>query len=113
MLVEAALWRPDGPPGAVASVGAAWLRCFTADDPGYGFVEPEIPESAMATVRHGRGQGIGGCLPQALIEAARRTAISTLSLSVESDNNARRLYERCGFATVGQTGGSLTMLLRI
>ncbi|MCF8570075.1 GNAT family N-acetyltransferase [Gordonia sp. HY002] len=96
-----------------ASVGAAWLRYFTADDPGYGFVESDIPELAMGTVRHRRGQGIGGCLLQVLIESARSTAISTLSLSVEPDNNARRLYERFGFATVGQTGGSLTMLLSI
>jgi len=34
-----------------------------------------------------------------------------LSLSVEPDNPARRLCERCGFQVVGTVDGSHTMLL--
>ncbi len=34
-----------------------------------------------------------------------------LSLSVEPDNPARRLYERHGFQVIGTVKGSLTMLL--
>jgi len=36
-----------------------------------------------------------------------------LSLSVEVDNYARRLYERVGFRQVGEVNGSVTMLLRL
>ncbi len=47
----------------------------------------------------------------ALIEAARQQCYPALSLSVEPDNPARRLYERHRFQVVGTSGGSLTMLL--
>lgn len=142
MLVEAAFWRPDGPPGSVDDVwsrpelahyvvgwprpgdlgvvaeaqqpvGAAWLRFFSADDPGYGFVDAGTPEVAMGVVPVWRGRGVGTGLLDALIVAARGAGSAALSLSVEPDNPARRLYERFGFHRVGVVDGSLTMLLRL
>jgi len=46
-----------------------------------------------------------------LVVSARAQRYEALSLSVEPDNPARRLYERCGFQVVGAVDGSLTMLL--
>jgi len=94
-------------------VGTAWLRLFTASDPGYGFVNVATPEVSMGVVREWRGRGIGARLLDALVTAAREADLTALSLSVEPDNYARRLYERVGFRQVGQVGGSLTMLLRL
>ncbi len=142
MLVAAAFWRPDGPGGSrddvlrspelahyvsgwprpgdlgvVAEseqpVGAAWLRFFTASEPGYGFVDVDTPEVSMGVVRPWRGRGVGTQLLEGLISAARDVGLPALSLSVEPDNFARRLYERSGFRHVGQNGGSLTMLVRL
>jgi GNAT superfamily N-acetyltransferase len=143
MLVEAAFWRPDGPRGSVDDVarqpalahyvagwpqpgdrgvvaeyehrpvGAAWLRFFTAEDPGYGFVEAAIPEVSTAVVQDWRGQGVGAHLLAALIDAAREAGLVAISLSVEPGNYARRLYDRFGFREIGQVDGSLTMLLRL
>lgn len=142
MLVEAAFWRPEGPCGDVDDVmrepelahyvagwpqpgdlgvvaeyehpvGAAWLRFFSASDPGYGFVDAATPEVSMGVVQEWRGRGVGARLLDALVDAAREAGLVTLSLSVESDNYARRLYERHGFRQVGLVGGSLTMLLRL
>jgi ribosomal protein S18 acetylase RimI-like enzyme len=142
MLVEAAFWRPDGPTGSVLDVmnqpdlahyvagwpqpgdrgviaeearpiGAAWLRFFPEHDPGYGFVDAQTPELSIAVVRERRGLGIGSLLLGALIAQARQDGLTSVSLSVEPDNYARRLYERFGFETVGRVGGSLTMLLRL
>lgn len=142
MLAAAAFWRPDGPPGSredvlrepglahyvadwprsgdlgvVAEddqpVGAAWLRFFTADAPGYGFVDETVPEISMAVVGPRRGQGIGRGLLDALITVAREVGIPALSLSVEPDNHARRLYERVGFRTTGHHGGAVTMVLQL
>ena len=80
-------------------------------DPGYGFVDATVPELGMGVVREWRGRGVGTLLLAALVEVAREQGVEALSLSVEADNSARRLYERFGFRTVGEVGGSLTMLL--
>ncbi len=140
MLVAAACWRPGGPIGDVQSVlaqpelahyitgwprpgdmgmvaedgppvGAAWLRLLPEQDPGYGFVDDKTPELSIGVVPTHRGQGIGSLLLEALIEAARAQRYQALSLSVEPDNPARRLYERHGFQVIGTVDGSLTMLL--
>lgn len=143
MLVVAAFWRPeesgtsvaealgqpelahyvDGWPrrgdlGVIAlegrqPVGAAWLRLFPESDPGYGFVDATTPEVAMGVVHSWRGRGIGTRLLDALIVAARERQLAQVSLSVEVDNVARRLYERAGFRRVDEASGSLTMILRL
>lgn len=141
MLVAAAFWRPDGPSGSVAEVlsrpefahyvagwprpddlgviakdgqqpiGAAWVRFFSESDPGYGFVDAATPELSMGVMRAWRGRGIGFRLLSGLIAHAREHGLASLSLSVEPDNYARRLYERVGFRTVDEVGGALTMFL--
>lgn len=143
MLVAAAYWRPDGPSGSVAEVlahpqlahyvagwprsgdlgviasegaqpvGAAWVRLFPESDPGYGFVSANIPELSMGVIRERRGRGIGSHLLDSLLAAAHEQKLAAISLSVESDNYARRLYDRAGFRPVDVASGSLTMLLRL
>lgn len=142
MLVAAAFWRPDGPSGSVNDVlntpelshyvsdwprpsdlgvvaqsdqpiGAAWLRFFTDEDPGYGFVDTTIPEVAMGVVRQWRGRGVGRRLLTALMATARDAGIPALSLSVERDNHAHRLYEDVGFQQVAREDGSVTMTLQL
>ncbi len=63
------------------------------------------------TVSRFRGRGIGSRLLKALVVSARAQHYEALSLGVEPDNPARRLYERCGFQVVGAVDGSLTMML--
>jgi AcrR family transcriptional regulator/GNAT superfamily N-acetyltransferase len=95
-------------------LGAAWWRFFTPLDPGYGFVDPAIPEVSIGVVSEARGHGVGTRLLQALIDEGRRRALPGLSLSVECDNPARALYERLGFTVVGLDGaGSVTMVLNL
>jgi ribosomal protein S18 acetylase RimI-like enzyme len=87
------------------SVGAAWVRQLTGDDPGYGYVDDETPELTIAVVPTHRGRGVGTRL---LADLAR--ALPRCSLSVDERNPARKLYERFGFAVVGARGTSVTML---
>ena len=54
-------------------VGAAWYRLFRRDAPGYGFVDEDTPELAIAVVPSRRGRGIGESLLEALCERARTT----------------------------------------
>lgn len=90
-------------------VGAAWFRLFSADEPGYGFVDEQTPELAIAVVPGKRGHGYGEELLSGLIERARAEGFTALSLSVESANPALKLYEDHGFVKVGESDGSWTM----
>jgi ribosomal protein S18 acetylase RimI-like enzyme len=141
MLYEAATWRPESQPpletvlgdphaarylsgwgrsgdaGVVAEeerpVGAAWFRLLPADEPGYGFVADDVPEVTIGVAPAARGRGIGSQLLEELVEVARAGGHRAISLSVEPDNPARRLYERTGFVRVADDGGAWTMLLEL
>ena len=133
MLHHAYYWkerRPDAGPGPVQlyvkafgrpgdtvvialadgfPVGAAWYRLFAEDAPGYGFVDADTPELTIAVVPSRRGKGLGVQLLDSLLEQARSEGYAQISLSVEPDNPALRLYEHHGFAKVGERGGALVM----
>jgi ribosomal protein S18 acetylase RimI-like enzyme len=141
MLYEAATWRPEAQPpveivladphtarylsgwgrpgdvGVIAEedqpVGAAWFRLFSADEPGYGSVASDVPELSIGVAPESRGRGTGTRLLAALVEVARADGHQAISLSVERDNPARRLYERAGFVRVADDGGAWTMLLEL
>lgn len=95
-------------------VGAAWYRLFTRATPGYGFVDEQTPELAIAVVPNRRGHGIGDALLRALLERARADGYRRLSLCVDRANDdARRVYERHGFRTTDETGDSFTMVVEL
>ena len=109
-------WGRSGDVGVIAEVGgvpagAVWWRRFTDERHGYGFIEEEVPEVSIAVVRESRGHGVGTALLEALIERARGERLRALSLSVEVDNPALRLYRRVGFTAVEAVGNALTMRL--
>ena len=100
-------WRRAGDAGVIAvgadgdPIGAAWYRLFPLSEPGFGFIDERIPELSLAVVAESRARGVGTALLGALIDRARTDRFEYLSLSVEPDNPARRLYERHGFVRVG------------
>jgi ribosomal protein S18 acetylase RimI-like enzyme len=109
-------WQRDTDFGVVAIgddgefLGAVWCRLFDEADVGYGFVAADVPELTMAVFPRHRGRGIGRLLLSGIVDAARERSYSAVSLSVEDGNAARRLYESAGFARVGRSGGSDTMM---
>jgi ribosomal protein S18 acetylase RimI-like enzyme len=94
-------------------VGAAWYRLFTANEPGYGFVDEQTPELTIAVVPSRRGRGLGDQLLTRLFAQAREDGFAAVSLSVEPDNPALALYERHGFRKVGDRGGASVMLAEL
>jgi GNAT superfamily N-acetyltransferase len=100
-----ALDRRDEP------VGGAWYRFFTAEEPGYGFVDEKTPELAIALYPECRRQHVGGLLLGTLLQRARADGVPALSLSVGRENPPRNLYARNGFEVVGENGDSLTMVV--
>ena len=95
-------------------VGAAWYRLFRRDQPGYGFVDEETPELAIAVVPNARGKGVGSALLDALLRRARDDGHARISLSVDRANRgAIELYERHGFERVAEDDDSVTMLAQL
>jgi len=108
-------WPAPGDMGLVAEaggpIGAAWLRCFPASDPGYGFVAEDVPELSIGVRPESRGQGVGRSLVRALLAAAAGRGVARVSLSVERANRARQLYLAEGFRVVGGDDGADTLLV--
>ena len=102
-----ALDRRDEP------VGAVWLRQFTAAAPGYGYVADDIPELSIGVYPEFRRQKVGTLLLGSLIARAERNRTRAVSLSVNRENPAKRLYARYGFEVVAEPGDALTMVLEL
>lgn len=100
-------WGRAGDAGVIAidqtgqPLGVAWYRLYPEKAPGYGFVASTIPELTIGVRDDARGQGIGRALLQALIALAQSQGYTALSLSVDRNNPALHLYERCGFRDAG------------
>jgi len=104
--------------GTVAStedrdIGAAWCRLFPPEDPGYGYVGPDVPEVAIAVIAGLRGVGIGAHLMAAVLAQARRREFPAVSLSVAPDNPAAALYRRFGFENARVEHDAQTMVRRL
>ena len=82
-------WGRPGDAGVIAldgphAYGAAWYRLFTADEPGFGFVDEQTPELTIAVVPSRRGKGAGAELLEALLERARADGFDAVSLSADA-----------------------------
>jgi ribosomal protein S18 acetylase RimI-like enzyme len=125
LVEDASLWRyvagwgRRGDASVVAleggfPVGAAWYRLFTDDEPGFGYIDDQIPVVAIAVVPSRRGHGIGSELLDALVGLAREQGFQGLSLSVaDDDSSAMGMFEKHGFEKVELTDHSWTMRLNL
>lgn len=116
-------WGRMGDIGFVASlneqsVGVAWLRLWSGNDTGFGYINDSIPELAMAVLPEHRGKGIGTKLLVQVLESAQ-SDYSAVCLNVRANNPVISLYKRVGFVkvegseVVNRTGGiSFNMICR-
>ncbi len=79
-------------------VGACWVR--TTDE--YGHIDDQTPSFSISLYKPYRGLGLGTAMLDALLEELRDVGYGRVSLSVQKENPALRLYERMGFRIVGE-----------
>ncbi|MBQ6439880.1 MAG: GNAT family N-acetyltransferase [Mogibacterium sp.] len=87
-------------------VGAAWTRIM--DD--YGHVDNDTPSLAISVLKEYRGQGIGTQLIQNILEILKYKGYERVSLAVQKDNYAVRMYKRAGFRKMGENDEEYIMM---
>ena len=90
-------------------VGAVWVRLM--DD--YGHLDDQTPSLAISLYPDYRGQGIGTQLLRQMMELLRQEGYAQVSLSVQKENYALRMYQKAGFEIVADRGEELLMLAQL
>jgi ribosomal protein S18 acetylase RimI-like enzyme len=94
-------------------VGAIWSRIFTAQNPGYGFVNINTPELGIAILPEYRKLGIGLILLKQFLELLIENKYEQVSLSVDTRNYAYKFYLKNGFENVEIIDNSAKMILKL
>lgn len=89
--------------------GAVWVRIM--DD--YGHVDDQTPSLAISLYPEYRGQGFGTQLLNQMLDMLRRKGYPQVSLSVQKENYALRMYQKAGFETVEDRGEEVLMVRRM
>ncbi len=93
--------------------GAVWTRIIAGDVKGFGNIDDETPEFAIALLKPYRGAGIGTALMEAMLGLLRERGYPQASLAVQKDNYAVRMYEKAGFRTVRETDEEFIMVCNL
>lgn len=92
-------------------IGAAWSRILAHPGKrGYGNIDPHTPELAISVLPHARSKGVGTALLSALFKTLADRGYSRISLSVQKENPALRLYTRVGFERIGENEEDFIMV---
>ncbi len=94
-------------------VGAIWVRLFSENEKGFGFVDKETPELSMSVKENYRNRGIGKKLLTSMIERLKILDYKQVSLSVDISNFAFKIYLNFGFEIVKSDKKSAIMIKRL
>lgn len=90
-------------------IGMIWSRIMND----YGHIDDETPSLAMSVTKEYQNKGIGTDLLKELIKILRKKNYKKVSLSVQKDNYAVKLYQKIGFKTYRESGEEFIMLLEL
>lgn len=88
-------------------VGAIWARIMND----YGHIDDNTPSLAMSVFKAYRGMGIGTSLLTQMLSTEKAAGYAKLSLSVQKDNYAVKLYRKAGFTTICETDEEYIMII--
>lgn len=87
-------------------VAAVWVRLIH----GFGYLDNQTPEFALAVKKQFRQRGIGTSLMRKMLEKLRKTPYKQASLAVQKENYAVKMYQKLGFQIVNETEEEYIMI---
>lgn len=90
-------------------IGAAWSRSGCS----YGKVDDKTPELAISIYPEYRNKGIGTRLMASLLEILRTKGFDKVSLSVDKNNYAVKMYRKFGFEAIAERDHDYLMIKRL
>lgn len=93
--------------------GAVWIRTFQGELRGYGYVDGQTPEVAIAVYEPYRNKGFGTQMMAQIIDHMKEKSFKQVSLSITKGNPAIRLYDRLGFKTIDENEEDYIMLKQL
>ena len=90
-------------------VGAVWSRMM--DD--YGHIDNKTPSLAISLFKEYRGQGLGTRILRQMLDLLHKEGYRQVSLSVQKENYALRMYQKAGFEIVADRGEEVLMAVHL
>ena len=90
-------------------IGAIWVRIMND----YGHIDNDTPSLAMSVYKKYRGLGIGTSLLKQLLQVERLVGYSKISLSVQKNNYAVKMYKKAGFLVVDENSEEYIMTINL
>ena len=90
-------------------VGAVWCRIIND----FGHIDNDTPSLAISLKEQYRKKGIGTKLLAEILTDLLKSDFRAVSLSVQNDNYAIKMYEDAGFENVKDNGDELIMKKRL
>ena len=90
-------------------IGAVWVRIMND----YGHIDNTTPSLAMSVFKEYRGLGVGTALLKELISTLKSKGYSRISLSVQKDNYAVKIYQQVGFTILKEVDEEYIMVIAL
>lgn len=87
-------------------VGACWIRIMND----YGHIDNDTPSLAISLLEEYRSKGIGTMLLKEMINRLKMKNYEKISLSVQKNNYAFKMYLKCGFEIIKETNEEYIMI---
>lgn len=84
-------------------IGAVWSRVLSGEIKGYGNIDSTTPELAISIYKQYRNKGIGTDLMKGILKLLKEKGYNRVSLSVQKDNYAVKMYKAVSFKTFKET----------
>lgn len=94
-------------------IGAVWTRILNGPIKGFGNLDDETPEFAIAVQPEHRNKGVGTRLMRSMIALLRENGYRRASLSVDKENAAVQMYQKVGMQIYDEREDDYIMLINM